>query len=110
MVTTVFLTLGQGYCYESKEDTMPLNLKITLQTFVMSIKMKASLNFIETESSNLEDIYSGQIIFLKREPGQSDEQHEVDNCKIKSENTLRSLIPFCRMLWRLKRIIFKTTD
>lgn len=31
MVTTDFLTLGQEYRYESKEDTIPLNLKITLQ-------------------------------------------------------------------------------
>ena len=60
VVTTVFLTLGQVYCYESKEDTVPLNLKITLQTFLMSIKMKSSVNFIEAESSNLEGIYSGQ--------------------------------------------------
>lgn len=67
MVTTVFLTLGQAYCYESEEDTMPLNLKITLQTFVMWIKMKASVNCTETESSNLEGIYSGQITFLKKE-------------------------------------------
>lgn len=42
--------------------------------------------------------------------GQSDEQYEVDNCKIKSESTLRSLIPFHWTPWRLKRIIFKTTD
>lgn len=98
VATTVFLTLGQEYCYESKEDTMPLNLKITLQTFVTSIKMKASVNFIETESSNLEGIYSGQIIFLKKEPGQRDEQYEVDNCKIKSENTFRILTPFHRTL------------
>lgn len=77
---------------------MALNLKITLQTFIMLIKTKASVNFIEAESSNLEGIYSGQIIFLKREPEQSDEQYEVDNCKINSENTLRRLIPFHRNL------------
>lgn len=106
VVTAVFLTPGQECCYESKEDTMSLNLKITLKTFVMSIKMKACINTTETESSNLE----GQITFLKREPGQNDEQYEVDNCKIMSESTFRSLIPFHWTLWRLKRIIVKTTD
>lgn len=91
---------------------MPLSLKkkITLQAFTISIKMKASINFIESESSDFENIYSGQIILIKRVPGQSDEQYEVDNCKIKSESTLRSLIPFHWTPWRLKRIIFKTTD
>lgn len=60
----------------------------------MLVKIKASVNCIETESSNLEGIYSGQINLLKREPGHSDKQYEVDNCKIKSESTLSSLIPF----------------
>lgn len=103
VVDTVFLTLGQEYCYESEEDTMPLNLKIILQTFMLS-KMKASVNFIETESSDLEGTYSSQIIFLKMKPGQSNKQYEVDNCKINSENTLGCLIPFHQTLQRLKSI------
>lgn len=97
MVDTIFLTLGQEYWYESEEDTMPLNLKITLQTFMLT-EMKASVNFIETESSNLEGTCSSQIIFLKMKPGQSNKQYEEDNCKIKSEDTLRCLIPFHQTL------------
>lgn len=107
VVTKVFRTLGQEYYYGSKEGSMPLNLQITLQIFIMLIKMKAPVNFIETESSNLESIYSGQIIFLTREPGQSGEHYEIDNCKIKSENTLKCLIPFHWTLWRLGILIFK---
>lgn len=97
MVDTICLTLGQEYWYESKEDTMPLNFKITLQTFMLT-EMKASVNFIETESSNLEGTCSSQIIFLKMKPGQSNKQYEEDNCKIKSEDTLRCLIPFHQTL------------
>lgn len=73
VISIVLLTLAQEYFYETKEDTMPQSWKkkkkITLQTFTISIKMKASINFIESESSDFEDIYSGQIILLKRVPG-----------------------------------------